>query len=101
MWVLSDRREDASTGEMIYPRGSIAGLPEAHASRRERFLELDELQSGWEVELRGRKGGTTVDASFFSPTGTASQQASIHIRMCRHVHIASSATTIWVVAKSL
>ena len=62
-------REDANQGEIIYPRGSIAGLPEAHASRRDRFLELDELQPGWEVELRGRKGGTTVDAAFFSPSG--------------------------------
>ena len=62
-------REEASPGEVIYPRGSIAELPEAHASRKERFMELDDLQPGWEVELRGRKGGTTVDASFFSPTG--------------------------------
>lgn len=64
-------REEASPGEVIYPRGSIADLPEAHASRKERFMELDDLQPGWEVELRGRKGGTTVDASFFSPTGEA------------------------------
>ena len=62
-------REEANLGEVIYARASIAGLPEAHASRKERFSELDDLQPGWEVELRGRKGGTTVDAFFFSPTG--------------------------------
>lgn len=64
-------REEANLGEVIYARGSIAGLPEAHASRKERFSELDDLQPGWEVELRGRKGGTTVDAFFFSPAGTS------------------------------
>lgn len=62
-------REEPSPGEVVYPRGSISGLPEAHASRKERFVELDDLQPGWEVELRGRKGGTTVDATFYSPTG--------------------------------
>ncbi|KAL3140164.1 54S ribosomal protein L2 mitochondrial [Trebouxia sp. C0009 RCD-2024] len=65
----SSSREEANLGEVIYPRGSISGLPEAHASRKERFAELEDLQRGWEVELRGRKGGTTVDAFFFSPTG--------------------------------
>ena len=67
--ALTHCREVGNQGEVIYPRGSIAGLPEAHVSRRDRFLELDELQPGWEVELRGRKGGTTVDAAFFSPSG--------------------------------
>lgn len=67
MLMLS--REESSPGEVVYPRGSISGLPEAHASRKERFVELDDLQPGWEVELRGRKGGTTVDATFYSPTG--------------------------------
>lgn len=38
-------------------------------------MELDDLQPGWEVELRGRKGGTTVDASFFSPTGVSNGYA--------------------------
>ena len=70
MSALTHCREEANQGEVIYPRGRIAGLPEAHASRRDRFLELDELQPGWEVELRGRKGGTTVDAVFFSPSGS-------------------------------
>ena len=69
--TASVSREEANLGEVIYARGSISGLPEAHASRKERFLELDDLQPGWEVELRGRKGGTTVDAFFFSPAGTA------------------------------
>jgi len=67
--MLMLQREEPSPGEVVYPRGSISGLPEAHASRKERFVELDDLQPGWEVELRGRKGGTTVDATFYSPTG--------------------------------
>lgn len=54
---------------MVYPRGPIAGLPEEHASRRERFAELDSLQPGWTVELRSRGEGAPVDAVFFSPAG--------------------------------
>ena len=54
---------------MLY-RGSIEELPEAHASRKERFAELDTLQPGWEVELRSAKGrGAAVEAVFFSPAG--------------------------------
>lgn len=56
---------------VVYPRGPIAGLPEAHASRRERFAELDDLQPGWQVELRSRGAGGAVDAVFYSPTGEA------------------------------
>ncbi len=59
--------EGASTSgsqDVVY-RGSIAGLPEEHASRRERFAELDTLQPGWEVELRRK--GDTVEAVFFAP----------------------------------
>ena len=52
--------------EVLY-RGSIEGLPEAHASRKERFSELDSLQPGWQVELRNK--GATIDAVFFSPSG--------------------------------
>ena len=33
------------------------------------FLELDSLQEGWEVELRARGDGDTVDAIFFDPAG--------------------------------
>ena len=51
------------------PRGPIDGLPDAHASRRERFAELDSLQPGWQVELRSRGSGGAVDAVFYSPTG--------------------------------
>ena len=54
---------------IIYPRGPIAGLPDAHASRRERFAELDDLQPGWQVELRSRGAGGAVDAAFYSPAG--------------------------------
>ena len=53
---------------MVYA-GSIAAMPDDHASRRERFAEIDALQPGWSVELRSR--GSTVDASFVSPAGVA------------------------------
>lgn len=55
----------SSGGEVVYARGPIAELPEAHASRRERFAELDNLQPGWQVELRTK--GDTVEAVFFAP----------------------------------
>ena len=77
-------REEPSPGEVVYPRGSISGLPEAHATRKERFVELDDLQPGWEVELRGRKGGTTVDATFFSPTGN-----DIHVKPADGTYVSS------------
>jgi ribosome maturation protein SDO1 len=62
----------ASAGVLLYARGPIARLPEAHASRRERFAELDALQPGWTVELRQRSEGAPVDAAFWSPEGEAS-----------------------------
>lgn len=55
------------SGRVLYPKGSISGLPEEFASRKERFAELDQLQPGWHVELRSR--GDTVDAVFYSPGG--------------------------------
>jgi hypothetical protein len=58
----------ASSGQrVLYPRGSIADLPEEFATRKERFAELDQLQPGWQVELSSR--GETVDAVFYSPEG--------------------------------
>ena len=60
----------AATGvEVLYPRGPIAGVPDEHASRRERFAPIDEIQVGWQVELRRRGGSSVVDAVFFSPDG--------------------------------
>ena len=55
--------------EVLYPRGPIAGLPDEHASRRDRFAPIDEIQGGWRVELRRRGGSSVVDAVFFSPDG--------------------------------
>eukprot|EP00798_Chlamydomonas_sp_ICE-L_P021546 gene21546-28539_t len=55
------------SGEVLYAQGPISNLPEAYASRKERFTELDTLQEGWTVELRAK--GDTVEAAFFSPTG--------------------------------
>jgi hypothetical protein len=52
---------------VVYARGPISGLPEEHASRRERFAPLDALQPGWAVELVAR--GEAVDAVFYSPAG--------------------------------
>lgn len=67
--AASTTRREAGpmVGEVVYVRGSIARLPEAHASRRERFSELDTLQPGWQVELRTK--GDTVEAVFYSPSG--------------------------------
>jgi hypothetical protein len=60
----------ASAAVVVFPRAPIASLPEAHASRRERFAELDTLSPGWLVELRARPGSTVVDATLFAPDGT-------------------------------
>lgn len=59
----------AAPVEVLYPRGSIAGMPDEHASRRDRFVCIDEIQGGWLVELRRRGGSSVVDAVFFSPDG--------------------------------
>ena len=59
----------AAPVEVFYPRGPIAGMPEEHASRRDRFVCIDEIQGGWLVELRRRGGSSVVDAVFFSPDG--------------------------------
>lgn len=67
--VRAESSTAASAATVVYPRGPIAQLPEEHASRRDRFEELDELQPGWTVELRERGGGGVVDALLFSPTG--------------------------------
>eukprot|EP00884_Botryococcus_braunii_P019195 jgi/Botrbrau1/595/Bobra.0010s0059.1 len=53
--------------KVMYPRGPIAGMPEEFAGRRERFLELDSLEKGWSVELRGRDQAAVLEAVFFSP----------------------------------
>jgi hypothetical protein len=44
-------------------------MPEAFASRRDRFAPLDGIQAGWTVELRKRAGSSVVDAVFFDPDG--------------------------------
>lgn len=62
-------RAGAGSWTVVYAQGSVGGLPEEHASRRERFAELDQLQPGWKVELRSREEGGTIDAVFFSPAG--------------------------------
>lgn len=56
-------------GDVIHPRCSVGSLPESLGSRRERFLELDDLQPGWEVEVRVKAGSDLGDAVFFSPEG--------------------------------
>ena len=49
--------------------GAPSRVPDEHASRRERFAPIDEIQGGWTVELRRRVGSSVVDAVFFSPDG--------------------------------
>ena len=77
--------QEAQSAVVVYPKGPITGLPDAHASRRERFAELDDLQPGWQVELRSRGAGGAVDAAFFSPTGKSTvmqprSRSPIHFR---------------------
>ena len=54
---------------VVFARAPPSLLPEEHASRRERFAELETLQAGWQVELRSRPGAQVVEALFFSPSG--------------------------------
>ena len=56
--------------------GPVEGMPEEHASRKERFAELDQLQPGWIVQLRGRGDAGTVDAHFISPGGESHMTVS-------------------------
>ena len=58
----------------------MAGIPDEHASRRERFAELDELQPGWVVKLSTKADGGTVDATFTSPGGAPMPTASARDR---------------------
>ncbi|BDA40780.1 Ribosome maturation protein SBDS [Coccomyxa sp. Obi] len=70
--AVHSRQEQAHAGpssQVVYARGSIADLPDEHASRRERFAELDNLQPGWQVELCSRGAGSAIDAIFYSPSG--------------------------------
>jgi hypothetical protein len=55
------------SGRVVYEKGPVGALPEAFASRKERFQELDGLQPGWLVELLER--GDSVDAVFYAPGG--------------------------------
>lgn len=59
----------ADDANILVPRCSISALPEEHASRRDRFADLDKYGEGWEVELRAREGSSIVDAVFYSPSG--------------------------------
>jgi hypothetical protein len=53
-------------------------MPERFAARRARFADLDGLQPGWRVELRGRGGGDdAVDALFFSPASAPAVAALV------------------------
>lgn len=60
---------------VVYARGPIAQLPEEHASRRERFAELDDLQPGWQVGTFGstlhlwKMGSSVKVCSPPSPSG--------------------------------
>lgn len=70
--IVHSRQQQASaepSTQVVYARGPIADLPDEHASRRERFAELDEFQPGWQVELSSRGAGSAVDVFFYSPSG--------------------------------
>ena len=50
---------------------------DSRVCHRDRFLELDTLQPGWQVQLAGSDGGP-VDATFFSPAGKACMLLKAH-----------------------
>lgn len=54
---------------ILYPQGVISNIPEQYASRRDRFMEIDNLEPGWTVQLQTRGPDAPVDAIFFSPSG--------------------------------
>lgn len=89
-------RISGHSGQIVYARGPIAGLAEEHASRHERFQELDQLQAGWEVELKTRGVGSTIDASFFDPNGryfksyAEARRAALHHSKSQHDNTTSS-----------
>jgi ribosome maturation protein SDO1 len=63
--------DDSSLGDVVVSKRSIQDLPEKYESRRERFSEIDSLQSGWQVELRARSDqANTLDAVFYDPDGS-------------------------------
>jgi hypothetical protein len=69
--------------------GTIETIPEAHATRKERFAELDTLQPGWTVELRNK--GSTIEAIFFAPNGEKVGAFANARRMALAFHKASTA----------
>lgn len=83
-------REQPSSGpageDVLYPQGPISGLPEEFVSRRERFSELDTLQEGWLVELRKKKGGSVVDATFYAPNGEKAGSFAVARRAALQAH---------------
>lgn len=81
---LVRRQTETSAASLLYPRGPVSALPEEHASRKERFAELDTLQPGWTVELRSRGEGAPVDAIFFSPSGERVGAFAMARRMALH-----------------
>ena len=68
--ALAAGRDAGPSGRVVVPACAVADLPEEHASRKERFAEIDDLQPGWRVELREKPGSDLVDAVFYSPDGT-------------------------------
>ena len=47
--MIASGKSGVHVGQVIMARGPIAALPEDLGARRERFVELDDLQPGWEV----------------------------------------------------
>lgn len=55
--------------DVVVPRTAIPDMPEEHASRKERFMELEAIEAGWQVELIRRGEAAVPEAVFFSPDG--------------------------------
>eukprot|EP01025_Chloroclados_australasicus_P049524 TRINITY_DN5645_c0_g4_i2.p1 TRINITY_DN5645_c0_g4~~TRINITY_DN5645_c0_g4_i2.p1 ORF type:complete len:382 (-),score=35.42 TRINITY_DN5645_c0_g4_i2:469-1614(-) len=56
-----------SADEVVYSKGPICNIPDEMSNRKEMFLELDNIEQGWEVELV--KNGDKTEAVFYSPNG--------------------------------
>ncbi len=75
--VPADKAEKAPL-QVLYERGPIASIPDEQIgpSRKARFVELDELQPGWTIEVKARPGGGLADPTFFSPSGAVLSSCS-------------------------
>lgn len=76
----------ASEQIIVFQRGPIADIPDEFASRRDRFAEIEQLQSGWTVQLQRKGSGSVLDAVFFSPSGEKVGSFAVARRMALAYH---------------